>query len=169
MDAVFVWIERTAFSVWMRESLSVFAFPTILTLHTVGMAVLAGPSAAVDLRLLGCARRLPIAPLERLFPIMWAGFWLNAATGLALLVAYPAKALTNPLFYVKLTLITLALTTLVRLRREAFVPGTVDEELPTRQVRRLALASLLLWLATIAAGRWLAYTYTRLLAYTGLS
>ena len=109
MDAFFVWVELSSFSIWMRESPSVFAFPAILTLHTVGLAFLAGPNAAIDLRLLGFAPQLPLEPLKKLFPLMWAGFWLNAVTGTALVIAYPAKALTNPLFYLKLLLIALAL------------------------------------------------------------
>ena len=95
MNDFFIWIELTPFSVWMRESPSVLAFPTILTLHTVGLAFLAGPNAAIDLRLLGFAPQLPLPPLRKLYPIMWGGFWVNAVTGLALVVSYPAKALTN--------------------------------------------------------------------------
>ena len=40
---------------------------------------------------------------------MWAGFWVNAVSGVLLLIAYPTKALTNPLFYVKLVLIAIGL------------------------------------------------------------
>ena len=88
---------------------------------------------------------------------MWFGLWLNVVTGLALLLAYPTKALTNPLFYLKLTLIVAALlilrTTLVRVRGASAISGTT---------KLLAAASLLVWAATIAAGRLLAYTCTRL-------
>jgi hypothetical protein len=37
MHDFFLWIETSAFSVWVRESLSMFAFPGILTAHTIGM------------------------------------------------------------------------------------------------------------------------------------
>ena len=163
MDIFFTWVEATAASRWMRESLSVLAFPTILTLHTVGLAFLTGPNAAIDLRILGVARALPLRPMASFFPLMWAGFWLNAVTGLALVVAYPTKALTNPLFYVKLVLIGLALWVLRQLRRRVFGERSPEPgPLPIR-IRLLAMASLFLWLATIFSGRWLAYTYTRLL------
>lgn len=163
MDPFFGWLEATTLSRWLRESLSVFAFPTILTLHTVGLACLAGPSAAIDLRLLGVAPELPIRPLERFFPVMWIGFWLNAVTGLALVVAYPTKALTNPLFYVKLLLIALALGVLQTLRRRVFRSPELCDAKASRGIQWLAAASLALWLATIFSGRWLAYTYQRLL------
>lgn len=167
MDSFFIWVEHTAASVWLRESLSVFAFPTILTLHTVGLAFLTGPNAALDLRLLGFAPEVPLAPMRRFFPIMWSGFWLNAVTGLALMLAYPTKALTNPLFWIKLVLIAAAITVLRRIRMLAFPEaGAEPGAAQSRHLRLLATASLLLWLATITAGRWLAYTYTRLLTWT---
>ena len=58
MDPFFAWIESSAPSVWLRESLSVFAFPMVLTLHTVGLAFLVGPAMALGLRLLGVARQI---------------------------------------------------------------------------------------------------------------
>jgi len=164
MDPFFLWLERTALSVWMRESLSVFAFPAILTLHTIGLAMLAGPSIAVDLRILTRGRGDPIAPLDRFFPLMWAGFWVNAVTGVLLVVAYPAKALTNPLFFVTMTLVVTGVLVLRALRRRVFATPDPDAAAATSPVRRLATTSIVVWLATIAAGRWLAYTYSRLLA-----
>ena len=52
-DPLFRWVEESAFSVWMRESDSLFAFPGILAVHTIGLGLLAGLSGAFALRLLG--------------------------------------------------------------------------------------------------------------------
>lgn len=163
MDPFFSWIEHWALSVWIRESLSIFAFPAILTLHTLGLALLVGANAAIDLRILGVAKSMPLAPLERFFPLAWGGFWVNVVSGVLLLIAYPAKALTNPLFFVKLTLIAFAAWTAVAIRRAVFRTPQRD---PSRG-RRLAAASLFLWTAAIVSGRLLAYTYTRLLTDLG--
>lgn len=163
MDPFYAWIEHTALSIWIRESLSIFAFPGILTLHTLGLAFLAGTQVAIDLRLLGVAPLLPIAPLERFFVVSWYAFWVSFVTGSLLVVAYPAKAFSNPLFYLKLTLIALATWTAVRIREvlETFAAGGDAVAAPAR---RLAAASLLLWTGAIVSGRLLAYTYTRLLS-----
>lgn len=76
------WLEENALSTSVRESR--LLYPTILALHSVGMAFLVGLSAAIDLRILGCAPRLPLAPMERFFPVMWLGFWvILAGTSLA--------------------------------------------------------------------------------------
>jgi hypothetical protein len=69
MDAfsIFAWIETSALSVWVRESPSLLAFPTVLIFHTIGMAFLAGGNIAVDLRVLGFAARVPLSMMERFF------------------------------------------------------------------------------------------------------
>jgi hypothetical protein len=160
MDAVFAWIELTALSLWVRESPTMWAFPFILVLHTIGMGFLAGPSAAIDLRILGVAKRIPLSSMAKFFPVMWAAFALNAASGLLLLIAYPAKALTNPIFYLKLLCIGLAVAILVFIRKSLFTHRSWDSSAPPRGAKRLAAASLLLWIVATVAGRLLAYTHT---------
>ena len=122
-----VWLEATALSTWLRESISLLAFPTVLVLHTVGMGFLVGANAAMDLRILGVASSMPLKPMERFFPVMWFGFGVNAVSGVLLLIAYPAKALTNPLFYFKLILIVLAVTNIRLLKKHVFGDPSLDE------------------------------------------
>ena len=78
MSPLFGWLESTAFSAWVRESPSMFAFPAILTCHTIGMGVAAGINTALALRILGVGPGIPIQELPRFLSIMWFGFWLNA-------------------------------------------------------------------------------------------
>ena len=156
-DPFFAWLESTALSLWIVESSSLLAFPGILAAHTIGLGLLAGLNAALDLRLLGVAPGIPPAAFTRFLPVMWVGLWLNVVTGVALLLGYPTKALTNPVFYLKLALIAVALlilrTTLRRVRAGSAA---------TTNTRLLAAVSLAVWAAAIAAGRLLAYTCTRL-------
>jgi len=158
MHSFFAGIEATALSTWIRESTSVWAFPSILTLHTVGMGFVAGLNAAVDLRVLGVAPAVPLGELRRFFPVMWLAFWINAISGVLLLIAYPTKALTNPLFYVKLAFIALAVVVLRWMRQPVANADTGS------RARRLAIWSLIAWTGTITAGRLLAYTYKYLTA-----
>jgi len=161
-DAFFVWLESTALSAWLVESPSVFAFPLVLALHTIGLAALVGLNAALDFRILGVAPQIPVTAFRRFLPVMWAGFWLNAVSGVLLLIAYPAKALTNPVFYLKLGLIAVAVGILLTMRRR-LRSEPQPAHLPAR-VKLLAIASLLCWAGAIVAGRLLAYTYNRLSA-----
>lgn len=166
MDAFFVWLEATPFSVWLREAPSIMVFPFILILHTVGLAFLVGANVAFDARVLGLARGVPLLSMRRYYRAMWAGFWVNAFSGVLLLIAYPTKALTNPVFYVKLTLIAVALWVGSAIRRH-MLAGTVSAGVSAPgSLKVLAVLSLALWLVSITAGRFLAYTCNRLTADT---
>jgi len=147
------WVESTAFSDWVRGAPTVFAFPAILSCHTIGMGLAAGINAAIAFRILGVAPNVPIVEMRRFLPIMWFGFWLNFVSGIVLLIAYPTKALTNPDFYLKLALIAggVWLVGVIRDRLESVPKG-------------LAWASLICWVGAITSGRLLAYTYRHLLA-----
>src|SRR6516225_2897779 len=80
-------IEQSGFCTWVRESGSMWAYPLILFLHTVGLGFVVGTCMVVDLRLLGYAPRIPLKPIERFFPYLWAGFWISAISGTILLAA----------------------------------------------------------------------------------
>ena len=160
MEPFFVWLEATSLSTWLRESPSLWAFPFVLILHTVGLAFFVGTNVAWDVRVLGFSLGIPLEALRRYFLVMWAGFWINAFSGVLLLIAYPTKALTNPLFYAKLALIAFGVVLAFRSRRE--VNGLAARADAPPMARMLAAVSLVCWIAVIFAGRLLAYTCTRL-------
>ena len=159
MDPIFGWIENSALSEWIRGSDCLCAFPAIVTLHNIGMAFLAGGSIAIDLRLLGMAPRIPLKPMGRFVPLLWLAFSVSAVTGILLVIAYPTKALTNPLFYIKLCLIALAVWLVYRIGADALHRSEIDAETAAVRVKVLASASLAVWFSLIAAGRFLAYTH----------
>jgi hypothetical protein len=158
LDPFFAWIEHSALSDWIRGSDCICAFPAIVTLHNIGMAFLAGCGIAIDLRIIGFAPGIPLKPLARLIPLMWLAFAINATTGVLLLIAYPTKALTNPLFYIKITLVMVALTLVYLVARDVLRRAGAEEPLAGK-AKMLAGASLAAWLVLIAAGRYLAYTH----------
>ena len=133
-------LEASSFGTWLRESGSIWAYPAVLTMHTLGMGVLVGASTVLDLRLLGCAPKIPLGPLDKLFPIMWAGFWLNAITGVALFVADATTKGTTTVFMVKLGIIVLSVIVLFDIKRRVY--GREGSTVVTPQARALAAASL---------------------------
>lgn len=166
MYEFFDWIEHTGLSLWIRED-SPWAFPIILILHTIGLAFLVGPNVALDARILGVARGVPLSAMLPFFRAMWLGFWVNAVSGVLLLIAYPTKALTNPLFYVKLTLIGIALWHAQWIRTQILKNPAFGGTPTPVAIKVLAGAALLCWFTAVTAGRLLAYTYTHLMAYEG--
>ena len=150
MTALLAAIEGSALATWVRESPSIWAYATILTLHTVGLAIVVGVNVVVDLRLLGGAPRIPLPSLRALFPIMWWGFALNFATGVLLFMADATTKSGQTVFYVKLALIAIAL----------LVARTIAKRLRQQDdghLRILAMLSLLLWAGAIVSGRLMAY------------
>jgi hypothetical protein len=155
---IFNTIEQTALSSWLRESTSVFGFYFILLFHTIGMSLVVGASAVVDLRILGVAPALPLKPLKRLFTIMWVGLAINVTSGLFLLTAYPTKALTNPDFYIKMTFIGLAVFTMRKLSIQVFGDKSLDEMAMIAKGKTMAAWSLVFWVGAVSAGRLLSET-----------
>ena len=149
-------IEGSALAVWTRESPSIWAYSTILTLHTFGLAIVAGANAVIDVRLLGLAPRIPVFALRPLFPIMWWAFALNFVTGVLLFMSDATTKAGQWVFYVKLALIAVALlvarseSKALRRHGEAIVNAPAN-------LRTLALLSLVVWTGAIVAGRLLAY------------
>ena len=149
------WLEASAFSSWLKESPSLLAYPAVLFLHSVGLVFTAGPSAVISLRLLGVGRQLPVAPLDRYFPVIWIGFWTSVVSGLVMVAVDATTKLANPLFSVKMIFVTASVVLMVLLRR---LVTRVDDTGPARtRGRWLAAASLVCWTGAITAGRFMAY------------
>ena len=149
-------IENLGFSTWVRESPSKLAYPTVLWLHVMGMGVVAGLGAFISLRLLGVSPKIPLKPLERLYPLIWFGFWVNAITGTALLMASASKRMVDPTFYTKMVFIFAGVALLHLTRNKVFRRVGPDEALP-EGTKALAWAALICWFGAITAGRLLAY------------
>ena len=157
---IFKAVEESGLSVWIRDSPSIFAFWFILSFHAIGMGMAVGASVVIDFRILGIAKDLPLSPLKGLYRIIWAGFWIQVVSGILLLIAYPTKALTNPDFYIKLTLIGIAIAVMKMIRKRVFSDSSLTEAAMMLKGRSLAVWSLVLWLGVVTAGRLLAYTFT---------
>jgi hypothetical protein len=150
-------LENSGFGAWVRESSSLWAYPTILFMHTVGLGFLVGLNVAIDLRILGVARKLPLEPFERFYRVMWLAFWINTLSGTALLIADATTKLTNRVFYIKMACILFAVISMVVIRRRVFRAAAIDREALAQSARALAIASLVLWSGAITAGRLMAY------------
>jgi hypothetical protein len=151
-------LEASPLATWVRESGSLLAYPLIITLHTLGLSMLVGGSAVIDLRLLGVAPALPLRPLEKLFGVMWTGFAINALSGAALFIADATAKAAQTVFWIKLACIALGVVNIVLLRRHVFRdPVQVQSDRASTRAKRLAIASLVVWAGAITAGRLVAY------------
>jgi hypothetical protein len=155
-------IENSAYAVWVRESPSIFAYTTILSLHAIGLAIIVGIHTLIALRLLGFVPGIPLQPLRKLFPWMYLGFTINLFSGTSLFVANLSNDLGNWLFLAKLGFIALAMVNLELTRIYVFdkpaaagATGAVGG-LP-KHSGTFAIAALVLWSLAMVAGRFTAY------------
>jgi len=155
--AFFAWLEQTGIATWVNSSDSVLAYPTVLLLHTIGLSMVVGINIVIDLRLLGFGRQIPVLPMQRFFPMMWAGLALNAVTGALLLSAKATQFVINPAFYVKMASILLAVGVFFAMKARVFGDPLLDRKPVAANAKLLAALSLTLWLLAITAGRWMAY------------
>jgi hypothetical protein len=152
-------IETTALSIWLRDSTSLWAYPMVLLFHTLGLVMLAGPSIVLDLRILGVAPQLPVAPMARFHKLVWLGFWITLASGVLLLIAYPTKAFTDPVFYVKIACVVGAMVCVQKIHHRLFRPSEKQADQMASMAANLARLSLLFWAGAIIAGKFIEYTY----------
>lgn len=153
METLFTWLEMTSVATWVREGESLWAFPTVLTMHTFGLGLLVGCAAVVNLRLLGIGWRAPLAAFRSLFPVMWMGFWLNAITGSLLFMAQASNRGASLFFGAKMLFVAVGVASTMLIKRRVF-DAPPDAAVPARP---LAMVSFVAWIAAITAGRLLAY------------
>ena len=139
-------IESSSLAIWLRESPSVLAYPTLLAFHTFGMAFLVGTSTAISLRLLGFASSVPLAPLRKFFPVMWLGLSISVVSGALLLMLDARLFLTMPAFFIKLLGVAAALIIMHLLRNRALSDRAGADTGPVpKEAQVLAAAALICW------------------------
>jgi Family of unknown function (DUF6644) len=156
---VLAWLESTSIAVWLGESPSVWAMPTVLTLHTTGMAVLVGASWVLDLRLLGLNKNVPLSNYRWVFQAVAIGLVVNLITGVLLFMKNATGWGTAFPFLVKMIFVVASAATILPIRKYVLNSGTGRDEV-TSNVRLLAIASIVAWTAAVTAGRLLAYLVT---------
>lgn len=154
--AFFHSLQDSAFTEWFLGSDSIWTYPTVLTLHTVGMAILVGASFVINLRILQVAGAIPLHRLQPLYRFVWIGFAVNLLSGLVLFITEAADRVVDPVFGVKMCSIAAALSFGVIVKRNA-IDRAGTEHVPSARSRFLAAASLGLWTVAIVSGRLMAY------------
>src|SRR6185295_6508117 len=149
---VLVWLESLPVSIWVRESPSVWAQPTVLTLHTMGMAVLVGASWVLDLRLLGISRNVPLSAFRWVFPAVAGSLIINLITGVVLFIARATEWGTAIPFFIKMALVIASAATLLPIRSYVLRSDPEERDVSSR-ARLLAIVSILTWSGAITAGR----------------
>jgi hypothetical protein len=151
-------LERSGLAQAMRHSL--WLYPAVEIVHIVGIVLLVGSIAMLDLRLVGFSRETPVRQLARhVLPWTWTGLAIVVPTGLAMFSTHATEFLDNPALRLKLVLIAAAGINALAFHLGAFrsVAAWDARAAVPAGARRAAVVSLVIWLAVIACGRLIAY------------
>ena len=158
MSDFFLWVEGTSYATFVRESGSLWAFPMYLFMHTLGMATMVGGATMIAFALLGLwPKNVPIKPLVRLYPMMWAAFYVNLFTGVSIFFKDANSYGRNTDFYVKLVFVIAGVLVMRRMQRDLVNDPQLDKGPVPGHLKNLAMLSLFCWFAAIVAGRLIAY------------
>jgi hypothetical protein len=157
--AISSWLHATALGAAMGGGVS-WLWPLCETLHFIGMAMLFGCIGALDFRLLGLAKELPIEPLNRLVPFGILGFAINLLTGFLFYIGEPGQYATNGAFWLKMLFILLAGLNVgafyvLGIHRRVAPLGPGEDAPPSAKV--IGATSLVLWAGVMYWGRMLPF------------
>jgi len=163
IDALLKFLEASGLAARIRDS--VFLFPMIESTHVIGLALVFGTIAVIDLRLLG------IASTQRSFHRMasdilkwtWGAFALTALTGSLMFITNATVYYHN--FFFRMKMLLLALTGMNMLFFELTAGRTIHgwDRAPSapRAGKAVAALSLAMWIGIICMGRLIGFTTTR--------
>ncbi len=147
-------LESSPFSVWVKGD-SLWGWPFMVTIHTLGTAVVIGLIFIITLRLLGLFETIPYTSLKRLFPVLWVAFVVEFATGFVLWATKPTRYVVDGAFLLKFLFVIVGIALTVYLygtmKREAAswdTSGTVS----SNGVKFIA-PTLLAWCTVLVLAR----------------
>ncbi len=151
------WLQNTPVAIFVAETL--WAYPLLETLHTLGMAMLLGTLGLINLRVLGYKPALSLFGTRDLLPIAWIGFTVNAASGLLLFTSDAVNFFASNTFRVKILLIVLAGINAAILSRRLYAEGGAEVGVGNGEatLKLLAGSSLVFWVVAVICGRIYAY------------
>lgn len=156
-------LEASSLATRIRESL--LLFPMIESTHVIGLTMVFGTIAIIDLRLLGIASvRRPFTRIAAdILKWTWAAFALTVVTGLLMFITNAGVYYQNFFFRSKMVLLVLAGINMLLFELTAgrsIRQWDKDQSAPLAG-KTVAAASLALWIAIIFMGRWVGFTTTR--------
>jgi hypothetical protein len=151
-------LYRTAVSTQIREV--AWVIPTVQSIHIVAIALVLGSAIVTDLRLAGvlATDETPRTVVRRHLPWMWGALLVLLATGIIMTVGEPNRVLMNNVFWLKMSLVLFAFVLTLLFRLPILNPEfRIEHGRWAKMVKPMAWASLLIWIAVVYCGRWIAY------------
>lgn len=153
------WLQDRPFSIAIAES--AWMFPMIETVHVIGLTLVFGSIAMLDLRLLGLARKNSAVTevSHDVLALTWCAFVVTAISGVLMFCSAATRYFENTPFRFKIALLVIAGLNMAIFHLFAFrsVRKWDDAIPPPRSARVAGSVSLLSWLGVIFFGRWIGF------------
>jgi len=152
-------LENTPLAIWVGESL--WAYPSLLACHIVGLAIVVGLLTTRDLKLLGFFPGVDYQTFSDLIPVVVVAFGLNAVSGFLLFSSQASYLATSMPFLAKLICIAVGLVCALshQMREKRSMTGGAETLASGRLTKAAACISLFAWIGAIIAGRLIAYIF----------
>jgi hypothetical protein len=150
-----VWLEASSLAEWVRSSTP--GYPTMITAHAFGMAIMVGLALILNLRLLGWFAGIPLQALHRLLKVAWLGLLINTISGSALFTAQATSYIVDWVFMTKMLLVLLGVITAAVLQPAIANAGSWSGGQTPGNIKAIASISIVFWLGAIIMGRLTAY------------
>lgn len=149
------WLESTSLANWVGSS--IWGYPIMLTIHSVGLAIVVGLVFVMSFRFLGVMKGVPVGSVNDLFPFAWFGFAINTISGLSLFTLQASWYVTSVPFLLKITGIIIGVVMMVLIQKE-FKANSLDSAVDAPQkLKTFAIISLVAWSVGMIGGRFIAY------------
>ena len=156
-------LETSGLATRIRDSL--FLFPLIESIHVLGLAMVFGTIAIVDLRLLGMAstQRSFKRMASEILKWTWAAFALTVLTGTLMFITNASVYYHNWFFRTKMLLLMLSGINMLVFERTAgrTIHGWDKAPSAPPAGRVVAAVSLIMWIGIIVMGRLIGFTTSR--------
>ena len=153
------WLGSTPLSIAIQSRL--WLTPLLQTIHIVMIGVVFVSMLSVALRVLGQVRTdEPLAEVwHRFAPWFWTALGVMAGTGLVLTISEPVREVSALSFWIKMALIVVGVASALYFGRTVATAAGVGAvtSVYSGRARVVAVATIVLWVAIMFLGRWIAY------------
>ena len=156
-ESLVAFLKATALSHWIVES--TWVWPLAEALHFVGLSLLIGMIAPLDIRLMGFMKEVPIASFRRLVPWAVAGFLINLVTGLVFFIGAPNQYMSNTSWWLKVLFLLIAGVNILafKLIGETRMRAMGPDGNTPAVLKTMGVVSLVSWFMVLYWGRMLAF------------
>lgn len=151
------WIENTGLAEIIR--VSAYGYPIMITLHSLGLAIMVGLSVVLSLRVLGYFSGIPFSSLYRLLKFAWVGFIINFLSGGLLFAASATTFIVHQIFLTKMLFVIVGaifVGIMQGMLKTVLETGTADSA-PPSNLKTIAWLTIGAWTVAMIAGRFIAY------------